>query len=118
MDLINFLKWIVFPLICATTVGGIIGYWLKWIIDDRRDVRRRLGEIHVDKLIKQVEWLTGFVGFFENKYLSLIDYAGDFGHLQRKWSLDLVQEYIQIKKKLFPGDIQDELAWFDGPSTP
>ena len=113
MDLIILFKWLILPLICAAAVGVIIGYLLRWIIDDRKDARRRLEEIHVGELIKQVEWLTGFVGFFEKKYLSLIDYAEDFGHLQRKWSLDLVQEYIQIKKKLFPGDIQDELAWFD-----
>jgi hypothetical protein len=91
-------------------IGGIIGYWIKAKIDDRREERSWKKKYYLEDLRRQRELLLEFLGTPRADFTMLYGVGDTWDETWRREKAGTVQKWVEQYRPLFPKDIQRALT--------
>ncbi|MFH1689280.1 MAG: hypothetical protein ABIE42_03475 [Candidatus Eisenbacteria bacterium] len=90
----------------ALGTGGIIGYWIKSIIDARQRERERRAAHRFDELRKQRELLLEFMGIPRAEF-GILHHAGNTGPQEwRRGKIAIISTWVDSNRAKFPDELQ------------
>jgi hypothetical protein len=90
--------------------GGIIGYWIKAKIDDRREERSWKKKYYLEDLKRQRELLLEFLGTPRADFTMLYGVGDTWDEAWRREKAGTVQKWVEQYRPLFPKDVQRALT--------
>lgn len=97
-------------LVGSLSTGGLIGYWIKSIIDSRKAEREWKRKYYYEDLRKQRELLLEFLGKPYSEFITLLAAGHTWDETWRRNKAKIVAEWVEQYRPLFPECIRKTLT--------